>query len=282
MESNASIGFSEHLKKNHVTKAKSIVSISILIGILFLSTISICVPVVLANPGISYIIEAQEKDGTWTPGLVEGYDECEDVPIRLVISYTGVTESPKDETSQTVSLEGAYKDSDSPVNYGLDYFKDFAYTDTGGLDGTPTVDGNTLPWVAGVGTGAEITSSSIKNLKYTLSFELTVGSTGTLTITWKAHLAKGGENGIPADRGASNWIGPPTANLQVSADPPSGGEKTVNIQKPVTITTTTTTVTTTTDTTTTDTTTTDTTTTDTTTTDTTTTDTTTTDTTTDY
>jgi hypothetical protein len=214
-------------------KSKSIVSISILIGILFLSITSIQTPVVLADPGISYVIQAQEKGGTWTPGLVEGYDECEDVPIRLIISYTGVTESPKDETSQTVSLEGAFKDSDSPVNYGLDYFKDFAYTDTGGLDGTPTVDGNPIPWAAGVGTGSEVDNNPIKNLQYVLFFELTAGSTGTLTITWKAHLAKGGENSIPADRGARSWIGPPSANLQVSADPPSGGEKTVNIKRPV-------------------------------------------------
>ncbi|MFC1506560.1 hypothetical protein ACFLQ6_05750, partial [Thermoproteota archaeon] len=236
--------YGENSKKNHDMNVTSIVPVSIFIGILLLSIMSISGPVVLADPGISYTLQAQEKDGTWTPGLVTGYDECEDVPIRLIISYTRVTESPKDETNQTVSLEGAYKDSDSPFNYGLDYFKDFAYNDTGGLDGTPTVDGNTLTWAAGVGTGSEINSSSIKNIKYVLFYELTAGSTGTLIITWKAHLAKGGENSIPADRGASNWIGPPTANIQVSADPPSGGVKTVNIQKPGTITTATTTVTT--------------------------------------
>jgi hypothetical protein len=272
MESNTSIGFSEHLKKNHVTKAKSVVSISILIGILLLSIISIPVQVVLADPA-SYTLQAQKKDFTWTTGLVSGYVGCENVPFRLIATY-GV---PDKGQTFTIKVWGASVDTDTPTNRGIDYLAGFTYSDPDNIIASgPTIDTFSFPYAGGAGTGILVTQSDgVQHLEYTITFTLKPEYAGNKDITffWGAHLAL-------SPFGATEWIGPPTTNIQGGATPPSGGVKTVNIQKPVIIVTTTTTDTTTTDTTTTDTTTTDTTTTDTTTTDTTTTDTTTTDTTT--
>jgi hypothetical protein len=197
-------------------------SIIILISILLIGSFSFNMNSVQA--GVSYTLEVQKPDGAWTTGLASGWTECDEVPTRFIFNYKILSIDPDLEVM--LDLEGAYKDTDTFVNFGLDYFSDFSYTDTGGGVHLFEIEG-TWPYSGGLGTGTEVPGSSgIKNLRYVGEFHITSGTSGTLTIEWKSHLAT-------SPNGASEWIGPPSANLQVSAEPRGlHGEKTVNIKKP--------------------------------------------------
>jgi hypothetical protein len=206
------------------------VSLLMLISILFLGTIINHVQIVLADPA-NYTVQAQEKDGTWTPSLVSGYVGCEKVPFRLIATYG----NPDKGATFTIKIWGASIDIAVPANREIDYLADFAYIDNDGIiDTGPTIDGHSMPWAGGAGTGTLVTQSDgTQNLEYTLTFKLKsdYGSGNhDITFYWGAHL-------VLSPLGAAEWIGPPTANIQGGATPPSGGVKTVNIQKPGSITT---------------------------------------------
>ncbi|UCG55152.1 MAG: hypothetical protein JSV32_02760, partial [Dehalococcoidia bacterium] len=199
-------------------------SIIILISILLFGSFSFNMNSVQA--GVAYTLEVQKPDGTWTPGLASGWTECDKVPVRFIFNYRILAQ--EGDLKVYLDLEGAYKDTDTPVNFGLDYFSNFSYTDTGGVSFIE-IEGHdlTTPWEGGPGTGTEVAGpSAIKNLRYVGEFDITAGTSGTLTVEWRAHLATSPD-------GASEWIGPPSANLQISAEPRGlHGEKTVNIKKP--------------------------------------------------
>ena len=183
------------------------------------------VSVARADPA-SYTVQAQEKDGTWTPGVVSGYVGCENVPFRLIATYG----NPDQGDTFTITLLGESIDTAATPNRGIDYLANFAYSDPDNIiDIAPTVDGHSLPWVGGAGTGTlQAKANGVQDLVYTLTFKLISSYSGNheITFTWGSHLAL-------SPNGAAEWIGPPTGNIQSGASPPSGGTKTVNIQKPV-------------------------------------------------
>jgi hypothetical protein len=215
--------FEEVMNKNYQ------ISVLILIGILFLSIITMPVPFVLADPA-NYTLEAQKKDATWTNGLVSGYVGCEKVPFRLTATYG----NPDKGETFTIKIWGASIDTDTPTNDGIDYLADFTYVDNDGIIVTgPTINGNSFPWAGGAGTGTLVTQSNgVQNREYNLTFTLNSTYSGNPEIIfyWGAHLAL-------SPFGAAEWIGPPSTNIQGGATPPSGGVKTVNIQTPGSITT---------------------------------------------
>jgi hypothetical protein len=216
--------FGERSKENHVKKAKSIVSISIFIGVLLFSMMSIPVQVLLADPA-SYTLQAQKKDSTWTTGLVSGYVGCENVPFRLRATYG----NPDKGQTFIIKVWGASVDTDTPTNRGIDYLAGFTYSDPDSIIASgPTINTFAFPYAGGASTGTLVTQpDSTQNLEYTITFTLesTYSGTHNIRFFWGAHLAL-------SPFGAAEWIGPPTANIQGGATPPSGGVKTVNIQKP--------------------------------------------------
>jgi hypothetical protein len=200
----------------------------ILAAVLAMTVLATSGALVNADPA-DYKIEAQELDGTWTPGMVTGYLECNNVPMRLNATY-----KKNERGTYQVNLGALYLDTSTPNNKGVDYFVDFTYVDPdGALSGTPTVteqeNVHNLPWAGGSGTGdTAVQPNGVTQLLYKLTFTVNDWSDNvqkTVTFYWKAHLAL-------SPHGAFFWTGPPVSNLQVFADPPSGGTKTVNIRRP--------------------------------------------------
>lgn len=150
---------------------------------------------------------------------------CENVPFRLIATY-GVPD--KGETF-IIKVWGASVDTDTPTNRGIDYLADFTYSDPDSIIASgPTIDTFSFPYGGGASTGTLVTQANgVQHLEYTITFTLKSDYTENREIRfyWGAHLAL-------SPLGAAEWIGPPTANIQGGATPPSGGVKTVNIQRP--------------------------------------------------